>query len=344
MVQGKGKGVDIMRRISLVGFTGVACLFLTHATVSVARDIMSVGAALKQSEMLLSTDGRFEVDMQPDCNLVVYKRGASARHRLWATATDNRAQRCELDMQPDGNLVLYDISHRVLWASNTDGHPGAEAGIQSDGNFVVSRRGRALWAAGSDVPEPNARLKIGGDVLGPGEKLASSDSNSRLELRGITLRMQPDCNLVLREGTRAIWASNTDGKSKDCKAILQADGNFVVYGGSGRKVWATDTDGHSYPVLALQIDRNLVLYSGTQHKAIWESHTAYDEQKHFHLFGSKDETPPCPGGHPERTDQSCYGVLICHDIFVCPMVSSTLNREQAGSAYACGVCTPGIKF
>ncbi|MEF2977770.1 hypothetical protein [Subtercola sp. YIM 133946] len=63
----------------------------------------------------------------------------------------------DLVMQTDGNLVFYvdDFyypgSKYVCWASNTEGHPGARAVYQADGNFVVySAANRALWSSGTN--------------------------------------------------------------------------------------------------------------------------------------------------------------------------------------------------
>ena len=60
----------------------------------------------------------------------------------------NRRARLVMD---DGNLVLSDQfsgPRRVVWASHTEGNPGARAAMQDDGNFVVyAADGRALWAS-----------------------------------------------------------------------------------------------------------------------------------------------------------------------------------------------------
>lgn len=54
-------------------------------------------------------------------------------------------------------------------------------------------------------------------------------------------------------------------------AILQSDGNFVVYG-AFRPIWSTNTSGTGADRLVLQNDGNLVLYRGTT--PVWSTQTA----------------------------------------------------------------------
>nr|1XD6_A Chain A, gastrodianin-4 [Gastrodia elata] len=84
--------------------------------------------------------------------------------------------------------------------------------------------------------------------------------------------MQNDCNLVLYDNNRAVWASGTNGKASNCILKMQRDGNLVIYSGS-RAMWASNTnrqDGNYY--LILQRDRNVVIYDNSNN-AIWASGT-----------------------------------------------------------------------
>jgi hypothetical protein len=54
-------------------------------------------------------------------------------------------------MQGDGNLVVYTQDGVPVWASGTQGNPGAEVVMQDDGNLVVYSSGRALWASNTVV-------------------------------------------------------------------------------------------------------------------------------------------------------------------------------------------------
>ncbi|KAJ4781938.1 Mannose-binding lectin [Rhynchospora pubera] len=80
------------------------------------------------------------------------------------------------------------------------------------------------------------------------------------------LTMQTDCNLVLYDNGRPVWASNTYNRGNSCTLRMQTDGNLVIYDGNNSPIWATNTGGQqgNY-VLVLQRDRNVVIYGG----AIW---------------------------------------------------------------------------
>lgn len=104
------------------------------------------GEGLRAGASHRSCDGRFELSMQLDGNLVVYEDGDQP---LWSSQTNGtHAQR--VVMQSDGNLVIYGADGQPYWASRTYGHDGAFADLQDDGNFVVYERdGTALWYTGT---------------------------------------------------------------------------------------------------------------------------------------------------------------------------------------------------
>ena len=75
------------------------------------------------------------------------------------------------------------------------------------------------------------------------------------------LILQDDGNLViydLRNSHKIIWSSQTYEKAVD-HAIMQPDGNFVIYG-YPVAVWATNTYGHGSCYITMQDDGNLVVY------------------------------------------------------------------------------------
>ena len=136
-------------------------------------------------------------------------------------------------MQADGNFVVYQgTGGHVIWASGVVpgvGNGPYNAVMQGDGNFVVYQGtggGSAIWASGV----------IPGVGQGPYSAV-----------------MQDDGNFVIYQGTggNAIWAVNGPRGSSlatnqslnmgaylispngNYRAIMQNDGNFVIYQGTG---------------------------------------------------------------------------------------------------------------
>jgi hypothetical protein len=104
--------------------------------------------------------------------------------------------------------------------------------------------------------------------LTPGQFLASTNGR-------YILRLQTDGNLVLYRGTTALWSTNTSGKPVT-EAVMQPDGNLVLYDAQGHPLWYSGTNGHPGAYLAVQDDGNVVLYVGSgvvKPIAIWATNT-----------------------------------------------------------------------
>ncbi|KDN80515.1 LamG-like jellyroll fold domain-containing protein [Kitasatospora cheerisanensis] len=101
-----------------------------------------------------------------------------------------------LVMQPDGNLVLYALNiqntptGKALWATSTNGNPGAWATMQTDGNLVVYK------------PDPTFTT--------PGSSANSLWNSATAGNPGAVAKIQDDCNFVIYKpsGTPA-WDSKT---------------------------------------------------------------------------------------------------------------------------------------
>ncbi|MEV7521774.1 hypothetical protein [Streptomyces sp. NPDC091371] len=186
--------------------------------------------------------------MQEDGNFVVYKKdgGPDKGGALWATGTYGDAASPYLGAYlVGGEFSVEGRSYYPTWRTRTreqhakicaslpDRPQGswwprswAESAtvwmvLQEDGNLVMYRKrdGKAIWSSGTYGLRYSA-----------------------------TLEMDPKGDLILREGDQAStvrWHSGTDG-NPDAYALLQDDGNFVVYkkdGGPGKggALWATGT-------------------------------------------------------------------------------------------------------
>lgn len=202
-------------------------------------------------------------------------------------------------MQLDGNLVLY-RGTTPLWDSRTAGNPGAGAVMQLDGNFVVYSADRrpvfstgtrdfgvlrvedteisvmsydegltySLWSSNSRTA---ADPRGANGVVAPGDELDPGEFRSAGSCR---LVMQTDGNLVqycaTSSGLRAVFSTggvagpaSRDEIAISAVALMQADGNFVVYRTVESEitgpVFDTGTRGAGN-ALVLQRDTNLVVY------------------------------------------------------------------------------------
>jgi hypothetical protein len=110
------------------------------------------------------------------------------------------------------------------------------------------------------------------DRLNEGQLLKGAGSAAIVSKNGFFRAvMQSDCNFVVYNPPRALWASGTNGRGSACSAIMQGDGNLVVYTESGQPVWASGTQGNPGAFVVIQDDGNLVIYNAG--RALWASNT-----------------------------------------------------------------------
>lgn len=129
--------------------------------------------------------------------------------------------------------------------------------------FRVRYSGRNGWVSASQMsPQPTVPYC---NNLASGEALYANESvwSPNGAYRFI---MQSDGNLVEYGPSRALWASNTGIPGS--WAVMQGDGNLVVYTSGGIPVFATGT-GWSGSQLIVQSDSNVVMYSGST--PLWAS-------------------------------------------------------------------------
>ncbi len=85
------------------------------------------------------------------------------------------------------------------------------------------------------------------------------------------LVMQSDGNLVEYHGGSALWATGTGG-NPGAYAIVQYDGNFVVYTSSGSPLWGSGTNGQNTSSVYMEDDGNLIAW-GPNGNILWTSNT-----------------------------------------------------------------------
>ena len=149
-------------------------------------------------------------------------------------------------MNTDGNFFIYDWAHGTgTWGPGTQGHPGAYAIFQTDGNLVVySASGVALWSSGTSGTYAE-RLDMNDDGRIIIWKSAWNSGTSDGQFNGTTYA-HPSCDVGLGTGTTGqLWSGqcfvSPNGRFE---LLMQADGNMVIYDRSvtpNAAIWSTGT-------------------------------------------------------------------------------------------------------
>ncbi len=107
--------------------------------------------------------------------------------------------------------------------------------------------------------------------ISPGQTLNSGDSivSSNNQYTAI---MQSDGNFVVYDAlNKPLWSTMTAG-NLGAKAVMQTDGNFVIYNSSNKSLWSSTTNGYSGAVTVMQDDGNFVIYN-VNNRPIWSRTT-----------------------------------------------------------------------
>ena len=231
--------------------------------------VLESGSVLHKGDHRLSPDKHSVLSLQDDGNLVYY----TDFQPVWYTNTSG-VSADRLIMQTDGNLVLYDSDSKPLWHSNTAGNQEAYLRLQADGNIVVySRNNQALWHISKSMANPDYTVHSIGVLpsdrkIYPGQSIKSGNGK-------IQAILQKDGNFVIYHydgaGRTALWSSLTYGKNASY-LVSQRDGNLVLYDSDGKPLWHSNTAGRGASYLVMQSDGNLVLHNalGT---ATWHTYT-----------------------------------------------------------------------
>jgi beta-glucanase (GH16 family) len=174
-----------------------------------------------------------------------------------------------------GYFLLLNVSIGGAFPNAVAGKGTPTGATVSGRPMVVDYVSVSQSGGGSNPPPPpppgGSNQLTSGQRLSGGQELVSS--NGRFHLK-----MQTDGNLVIYDGSSAIWATGTwnlPADRKPTRADMQADGNLVLYNDANQAAWASGSwgSGRINPFLEMQDDGNLVIYhNGTN--SLWASGTA----------------------------------------------------------------------
>jgi hypothetical protein len=179
----------MMIRLALAAGGVVACLAgaaggISHQTVTTTllSDTASTSNTLTANSSITSANGDYQLLMTADGDLVEqslygispilfgiddggFLGGGNASGednvtgtyvgstvtQIWDSGTSGNPG-AQAVLQSDGDFVVSSASGTVLWSSDTSGNPGATLSVQNDGNVVLYAGGQALWSTKTVSP------------------------------------------------------------------------------------------------------------------------------------------------------------------------------------------------
>ncbi|MET9698957.1 hypothetical protein ABZY31_18790 [Streptomyces sp. NPDC006529] len=220
------------------------------------------GERLASGASLVPTPGKTELVMQSDGNLVIYALGTPGGYKLplWQSGTYGNPG-AYATMQEDGNFVIYKqggsaqtgggIWHTATYGDRANSYPAAS--MRDDGQLVVS--GHAQNSFWSNTPEQHVRVCSSDMAWGRGFWAQSAS---------VWLVLQRDDNLVMyrKSDGKAIWGSGTYGSRSALNLEIGDHGDLVLREGdrNGTVRWHTGTGGNDGAYALLQDDGNFVVY------------------------------------------------------------------------------------
>ncbi|WP_155632096.1 protease pro-enzyme activation domain-containing protein [Burkholderia vietnamiensis] len=218
--------------------------------------VINEGTTLKPGQIVYSASKSHELVMQYDGNLVLYNTTNGAA--VWNSRTHGNAGAYAV-FQTDGNFVVYGASGNALWYSATGGTSyGQSLVVQDDGNMVIYRSYVPVFftsttTSGYTNSTSGPAIWNGGVTLSSGQSFTSGNGAN-------VLVMQGDGNLVLLRQGVPQWSSGTYNHP-GAFAVMQTDGNLVVYSSTWVPLWYSRTGGYPGAATYVQDDGNVVTYT-----------------------------------------------------------------------------------
>ncbi|MEY2828340.1 MAG: hypothetical protein RIQ33_198 [Bacteroidota bacterium] len=137
-----------MKKIILSALVIVALFKAESSLAQYKINTLSAGQNLRTNNGMRSENGLFNVLLQSDGNLCVYKNGDAF---IWCSMTNAKGGN-NLEMQTDGNLVLYGANHSPIWSTDTyrgtADKKGSRLVIENDGSLILyNANNKPVWKA-----------------------------------------------------------------------------------------------------------------------------------------------------------------------------------------------------
>jgi streptogrisin D len=230
--------------------------------VNGAESTLMAGQSMAPGQNLWSPSHQYSAVFQTDGNLVVY--GPTPGAVAWRSNTGGQGG-TNIYMQTDGNLVIYAGFPNAVWSTSTWSSGSANRLVmQDDGKLVIYTSGDVpVWSSGTRTGNTQDTLASGQSLWANQNLLSASGQYSAV--------LQGDGNFVVYGPTPGAvrWYSSTGGAG-DASLVIQTDGNMVEYAGYS-VAWYTGTSGSGNGNrLVMRDDGNLILYSSSN-VALWSN-------------------------------------------------------------------------
>jgi hypothetical protein len=173
-----------------------------------------------------------------------------------------------LTLQTDGNMVLYS-NFKAVWNTVTFNRTPNRLEMGTDGNLKIYFSDGSTWASNT-AGHPGAYLKLQTDG-----NLVIYDTNGTPLWNTVTFQSPDHLSYVntTLSGNTMLPGQQLETADRHYKLIFQTDGNLVLYSETtGRALWNSVSFNKGGKFLTQQNDGNLVIYTANG-TAIWNSQT-----------------------------------------------------------------------
>ena len=196
--------------------------------------------------------------------------GASASNAMWAVNLTSMDIPVKLILQGQGNLVWYTADGRAVWGTGggIEGNRGPyKLTLDNDGYLMITDKDNiVVWSNFYQGQKDGTKSLFQKEL--PSYILTSTMNKPFIGLRSPNGRYYfgntDDGKVYIKDGANIIWNSYTTGAAGGY-LMFQADGNLVLYAGTGAP-WATFTIGANLKMplkLSMNDDGSLIITDNT---------------------------------------------------------------------------------
>jgi hypothetical protein len=102
---------------------------------------------LNSGHYLQSKNGKFELKMETNCNLIVHHK--NAKKQTFATNTAGKGTKCKAIVEKNGNFVVKSSEGKVVWGTNTVAKRSGPYKLimKNNGNLILYHKKSCMWAS-----------------------------------------------------------------------------------------------------------------------------------------------------------------------------------------------------